>query len=48
MVLSGAIRRARELASAVGSHPNRSLAHLEPVSSAPKRKLKNGGLRQPL
>ena len=32
--------------SAVGSLPNRSLAHLEPVSDAPKRKLENGEQRQ--
>jgi hypothetical protein len=34
--------------SAVGSLPNRSLAHLEPVSDTPKRKLENGEQRQPL
>jgi hypothetical protein len=34
--------------SAVGSLPNPSLAHLEPISCAPKRKLENGGQRQPL
>jgi hypothetical protein len=37
-----------EPSTAVGSLPNRSLAHLEPVSGAPKRKLENGGQRQPL
>ena len=32
----------------VGGLPNRFLAHLEPVSGAPKPKLDNGGQRQPL
>jgi hypothetical protein len=31
-----------------GSLPNRSLVHFEPVSNAPKRKLKNGEQRQPV
>ncbi len=34
--------------SAVGNLSNRSLAHLEPVSGAQKRKSESGGQRQPL
>ncbi len=37
-----------KIAAAVGSLPNRSLAHLEPVSGAPTPKLENGGQRLPL